>query len=204
MYLKPFGRTYFSLLKWYGVLGNHDYRGTIAAQTALSEGALSGMERFILPVSRYYDQRFDGAYGDDKVTVHVFFVDTTPLVPKYYEDKSMMNSPDGLPIYQKDKDTNIEKQMQWLRRGLEQSAADYKVVVGHHTIYTSGHHKGEDGGNMERLIRPIMEDCGVIACPFRSIFHSLLSPRFPFSSCLASDLSLPIKTLFGDVIRLRQ
>ena len=95
--------------------------------------------------------------------MHVFFVDTTPLVPKYYKDKKMMQSPDGLPAYEKDKDANIEKQMRWLRNELSKSNAEYKVVVGHHTIYTSGHHRNEDGGNMERLLRPAMEEGGVIA-----------------------------------------
>ena len=164
VYLKPFAGTYFADLKWYGVLGNHDYRGTIAAQTALSEDAAAGMEKFVLPASRYYDRKFDGSLADGtKISVNVWFVDTTPLVPKYYKDSKMMSSPDGLPEYEKNKDANIAKQMDWLRRGLGSSNAEYKVVVGHHTIYTSGHHTNEDGGNMERLLRPVMEQGGVIA-----------------------------------------
>jgi hypothetical protein len=43
-----------------------------------------------------------------------------------------------------------KKQLTWLQQELEQSQAKYKIVYGHHPIYSSGHY-GTDAGMIKRL-----------------------------------------------------
>jgi hypothetical protein len=47
-------------------------------------------------------------------------------------------------------EVNWQNQLMWLRQELEQSAAKYKIVYGHHPIYSSGHY-GTDAGMIKRF-----------------------------------------------------
>ena len=56
----------------------------------------------------------------------------------------------------------MAKQKQWIEEQLAQSKAHWKIVVGHHPIYTGGWRKdSKDVVNMKQFLEPIFEKYGV-------------------------------------------
>ena len=53
--------------------------------------------------------------------------------------------------------------LQWLRETLQASRAPWKIVVGHASPYTSGEHRGDDGGNLQMYVKPILDEFRVAA-----------------------------------------
>ncbi|KAF4347975.1 hypothetical protein G4B88_020981 [Cannabis sativa] len=114
--------------QWYIVLGNHDYRGNALAQLS--------------PVLKKKDRRWLclRSFIVQAEIVDIFFVDTTPFVDKYFTNP-------GDQTYDwrgvSPRTSYISKQLKW------------KIVVGHHTIKSAGHH-----GNTEELesqLLPVLE-----------------------------------------------
>lgn len=104
---------------WKIILGNHDYRGNVQAQ--LDYGKTS--KRWSLP-ARYYTETLtlpDGA------TAAFYYLDTSPFVKKYHAATSRVNV----------KGQDAEAQLAWLDAQLAASKADWKIVIGHHPIYTA-------------------------------------------------------------------
>ena len=97
---------------FYAVLGNHDYLGSIDAQIIYS----SFSDRWRMP-ARYY--RFTYTLDDEWQTQIAFFaLDTNELkVPE-------KNGP----------------QLAWLAGALRESEARWKVVFGHHPVFSNGKH----------------------------------------------------------------
>ena len=114
---------------WYVALGNHDYRGQPAAQVAYSRSNA----RWRMP-SRYY--AISGAeVGAPELDI--FVTDTTPLLGEQHEAvarlaRGRVRMPEA------------GRQIAWLRAALERSRADWKIVIGHHPIYSGGRHGGSD------------------------------------------------------------
>ncbi|XP_061373793.1 purple acid phosphatase 8-like isoform X1 [Gastrolobium bilobum] len=126
--------------QWYNVLGNHDYRGDAEAQLS--------------PVLTKLDKRWFcmRSYIVNAEVVEFFFVDTTPFVDKYFtEPKDHVYDWRGvLPRRQ-----YISNLLKDVDLALKQSHAKWKIVVGHHTIRSAGHH-----GNTVELVKqllPILE-----------------------------------------------
>ncbi|XP_027342125.1 purple acid phosphatase 3-like [Abrus precatorius] len=111
--------------KWYNVLGNHDYRGNAKAQ--------------ISPILRYRDSRWIcfRSYVVNSENVDFFFVDTTPFVNKYFIDRQGHNY-DWRGVLPRKR--YISKLLKDVDLALRQSTATWKVVIGHHTIKSAGHH----------------------------------------------------------------
>ncbi|GKV27279.1 hypothetical protein SLEP1_g36466 [Rubroshorea leprosula] len=111
--------------QWYNVLGNHDYRGDVKAQLS--------------PILREKDSRWFclRSFILEAGFVDFFFVDTTPFVDKYfthpgddtYDWKGIYPRQEYLSTLLTDVDT-----------ALKESDATWKIVVGHHTILSAGHH----------------------------------------------------------------
>ncbi|NIR48674.1 acid phosphatase [candidate division KSB1 bacterium] len=127
-----------SLMKpWYVVLGNHDYRGNPQAQVNYTD--LSS--RWYLP-KRYYSitQQVD-------VSTQALFVflDTSPFMKEYH----------GSFKYGAVADQDTAAQRRWLDNTLAESQAEWKVVVGHHQIYSGGFY----GNNHDLIARiaPILK-----------------------------------------------
>ncbi|XP_009607042.1 purple acid phosphatase 3 [Nicotiana tabacum] len=117
--------------KWYNVLGNHDYRGDALAQLS--------------PILKQKDSRWIclRSYIVNTDVAEFFFVDTTPFQDMYftYPKDHTYDWRDILP--RQDYLDNILKD---LDSALKESSAKWKIVVGHHTIQSAGHH-----GNTKEL-----------------------------------------------------
>nr|AFK34687.1 unknown [Medicago truncatula] len=126
--------------QWYNVLGNHDYRGNVEAQLS--------------PVLTNLDNRWfcSRSYVVNTEFVEFFFVDTTPFVDKYFTEPEdhVYDWRGTWPRKQ-----YISNLLKDLDLALKQSNAKWKIVVGHHTIRSAGHH-----GDTEELVNqllPILE-----------------------------------------------
>ena len=122
---------------WYVALGNHDYLGNCDAQIAYSR--LS--QRWNMP-ARYFTQtrRLDAA-----TAVDFFYLDTTPMVRGYWHE----------PVYREHVLTqDVAKQLAWFEAALAASTAPWKIVIGHHPIYSGGGPLGH--GDTRELIRDVL------------------------------------------------
>ncbi len=113
---------------WKVILGNHDYRGNVQAQLDYSRRSA----RWRLP-ARYYKETLalpDGGSAD------LFYLDTSPFIKKYMGSKVNIAGQDTVA------------QLDWLNRELGASAAQWKIVIGHHPIYTAL--DNSDGGDHDQ------------------------------------------------------
>jgi acid phosphatase len=102
---------------WRIILGNHDYRGNVQAQIDYSQHSA----RWRLP-ARYYqltETLPDGSKAD------FFYVDTSPFIKQYIGTKTNIAGQD------------TDAQLAWLDGALAASTAPWKIVIGHHPIYTA-------------------------------------------------------------------
>ena len=127
------------MVPWHIVLGNHDHRGSTAAQIEYSK--TSARWRLPAPYYKHSEHIADG------IDVDFFFLDTTPLY-------QASHWPWKLWPFE-------SEQYAWLRLKLAASTADWKIVVGHHPVFSGGGH-----GNTPILIeklKPLFEQYGVSA-----------------------------------------
>lgn len=114
---------------WYPVLGNHDYGSNPEAEILYS----SVSRRWVMP-ARYY--AIKKSIGATRSALFVF-TDTSPFEPAYYgtsmSDLSLQDT---------------AAQLNWLRQSLEPSTDSWKIVIGHHPLYSVGVH-----ANTPELIR---------------------------------------------------
>src|SRR5580698_10134271 len=99
------------------ILGNHDYRGNVQSQLDYSTES----KRWHMS-ARYYslsETLPDGARAD------FFYVDTSPFIKAYIGSKVNITGQD------------TEAQLAWLDKALGDSTAEWKIVIGHHPIYTA-------------------------------------------------------------------
>ena len=104
---------------WYVVLGNHDYLGNAQAQIDYTEKS----QRWQLP-ARYYSKTFSLENNEQVLMV---FLDTNPIQPEY-KDRDKYRSTQG---------QDYKTQLTWLETQLAGSNAKWKIVVGHHPLYSS-------------------------------------------------------------------
>ena len=107
-------------VKWYSVLGNHDIQGNIQAQ--FDYGKKNPI--WIFP-GAYYRKSF--VAGADSVLF--VFIDTNPFDLPYYDNPTYSK-------YVRAQDTTAQKV--WLDSILANSEHRWKIVVGHHPMYTAG------------------------------------------------------------------
>lgn len=123
---------------WYPVLGNHDYKGSTQAEIDYSK------------ISRRW--RLEAHYYtfvkkiNDSISARFIFLDTPPLVDEYYRGK-------GYPdVFTQDS----AKQMIWLKDVLADSKEQWKLIFGHHPIYSASKTHGNTA-EMIRKVKPLME-----------------------------------------------
>jgi tartrate-resistant acid phosphatase type 5 len=125
---------------WYPILGNHDYKSDPDAQVRYTKIS----RRWKMP-ARYYSKIFN-LKGKGKVLIA--FIDTNPLIPEFYK-----NSEYGPHVAGQ----QPEKQLEWLNQLLADPDPEikWKIVVGHHPIYTVGPRTN----NYDTLaVRKVLED----------------------------------------------
>ena len=105
---------------WYPVLGNHDHGGNLEAQFAYSSISKS----WTFP-GRYYAVEYKIANGQH---ILMAFLDTSPFHDAYFEERR----------YEGIEASDSTAQKQWLKEVLDESKADWKLVFGHHPLYTGG------------------------------------------------------------------
>lgn len=125
---------------WYAVLGNHDYHQNAQAEVDYSK--ISG--RWNMP-ERYYSftQKIDA-----KTDALFIFLDTNPLDPEAYAS----NYGEELVIQ------DSAKQKRWLEKTLENAGpkVKWKIVVGHHPLYTAGN-RALNKPYMRYSLEPVFE-----------------------------------------------
>ncbi len=123
---------------WYVVLGNHDYLGNAQAQIDYTKKS----QRWQLP-ARYYSKTF---VLENNEQVLMVFLDTNPIQPEYKtRDK-----------YRSTQGQGYKTQLNWLETQLAGSDEKWKIVVGHHPLYSSGKRFGRNQG-LRDILEPIME-----------------------------------------------
>ncbi len=142
--------TAFSLQwDWYLVLGNHDYKSNPDAQLAYSKIS----RRWKMP-ARYYSTMFS-LNGDTTQQVLIAFIDTNPFIPEFYK-----NSEYGPNV--RSQDSAMQKT--WLRKILSDSSSNikWKIVVGHHPMFTGGSRtNGYDTKAIRNTLKPLLDQYGV-------------------------------------------
>jgi tartrate-resistant acid phosphatase type 5 len=123
---------------WHVALGNHDHDGNVRAQIDY----MQINPRWILP-SHYYKRTMrlpDGGLAD------FFFLDTDPIRSEYQSWARVVYFPSS-------------KQVAWLERELASSRAPWKIVVGHHPLFSGGSHGGTAA--LVAVLKPLFERYGV-------------------------------------------
>lgn len=123
---------------WYPTLGNHDYRGNWQAQLDYTDVS----RRWVFP-SSYYAKSFGLDSGEE---VLILFIDTSPLNPEYKDEAK----------YAETQKQDGAKQLVWIEKQLARSTAKWKIVIGHHPLYSSGKRFGETG-KIRDVLEPIFE-----------------------------------------------
>lgn len=127
-------------IPFYAVLGNHDHKGNPEAQVEYTKFS----SRWQMP-ARYYTFVQN---VDDSTDVQFFCIDSHPLA--YLSPSDIAKGRDS---------ASYMPQLRWLEQELSSSSARWKIVLGHHTIYSNGYHG--DNPVLATLLEPLFEKCGV-------------------------------------------
>jgi tartrate-resistant acid phosphatase type 5 len=130
--------------EWYVALGNHDYKGDVQAEIDYSKIS----RRWNMP-ARYFAVH---KKINDSVAADFYIIDTSPFQSEYYKtDEHHVTGQD------------TAKQMLWIDSCLTNSKSRWKIVVGHHPVYSSGSAHGAQTGDMEARFAAFFEKKGVDA-----------------------------------------
>jgi acid phosphatase len=123
---------------WYVILGNHDYRGNVEAQLDYGKAH----PRWIMP-ARYYRQVYP---INASSRMECFYIDTSPMMSEYIPDDAMRAV----------RTQDVPLQLAWLDKALGDSTAPWKLVFGHHPIYSAGLGHGSEKDLITQLL-PILQ-----------------------------------------------
>lgn len=171
--------TAFSLQwDWYVVLGNHDYKSNPDAEVAYTKIS----RRWKMP-ARYYSKKFF-INGDTSQAVLIAFIDTNPLIPEFYS-----NADYGPNV----KTQDSTKQKKWLEKVLSDKSPNvkWKIVVGHHPMYTGGSRtEAYDTKAIRNSLKPLFDKYKVdvyLAGHEHSLQHIVVDSVHHFISGSASE-----------------
>ena len=123
---------------WRAILGNHDYHGDSQAQLDYARTS----PRWRMP-GRWYSYKEAIPQGGE---AEFFVLDTSPLISEYYKDGAEK-------VKVKGQDTAA--QLRWFEAALDASRADWKIVVGHHPVYSGNEYGGSS--DLQAKIDPILQ-----------------------------------------------
>jgi tartrate-resistant acid phosphatase type 5 len=124
---------------WYPVLGNHDYKGNTQAEIDYSK-----VSRRWSMKERYYSF---ARKINDSISARFIFIDTPPLIEEY------RNNPEEYPDAIKQ---NAEMEIKWLKDVLANSKEQWKLVFGHHPVYSASQKHGNTNELISK-IKPLLE-----------------------------------------------
>jgi hypothetical protein len=124
---------------WFPILGNHDYKGNTKAQIDYSK--ISRRWRMI-------DRNYTFARKiNDSISARFIFIDTPPLIDEY------RNNPEEYPDAIKQ---DADKEIKWLKDVFANSKEQWKIVFGHHPVYSASQKHGNTKEMISR-IKPLLE-----------------------------------------------
>ncbi|GAB2633098.1 purple acid phosphatase family protein [Belliella aquatica] len=137
-------KNYAHQKEWYSILGNHDYMGNPDAQVEYTNIS----RRWVMP-GRYYTKDFK-LKGDKNNLLQITFIDTNPLIPEFYN-----NSEYGPNVATQD----TVAQIGWLKETLSREDKRWKLVIGHHPMFTASEKRreGYDTRSIRSSLRGILE-----------------------------------------------
>jgi len=128
---------------WYVALGNHDYEGNSQAQIDYTQIS----RRWEMP-ARYFEKKIEISNGK---YLQLLVIDTNPFVERYLKETDK--------YFDLDKQ-NTKQQLQWIEDKLANQDANilWRIVVGHHPLYSGGKRKTSDETfQIEKIFEPIFE-----------------------------------------------
>ncbi len=131
---------------WYVALGNHDYHGNPQAEVDYTKVS----RRWNMP-ARYFAVH---KKIDDSTAADLYIIDTSPLQSSYRGPKEADVKIDG---------QDAARQMRWIDSCLTNSKSRWKLVFGHHPVYSSGSAHGKETGDMQSMFAGLFERKGVDA-----------------------------------------
>ena len=105
---------------WYVCLGNHDYYGSVQAQIDYTKKS----SRWHLP-DRYYS--IEKEVGE-QTDVTFLFLDTPMMFDRYFKEKKSSKNLEGI---------DKTKQFEWFDERASKITSKWKIVVGHHPVYSA-------------------------------------------------------------------
>ena len=131
---------------WYVALGNHDYRGVPQAQVDYARTS----PRWRMP-ARYFTHSHAAPDGQ---RVDLFVLDTSPMVRRYD------SITEATQLRANVESQDVPAQLRWLDAALGRSTAAWKIVAGHHPVFSGG---SEHGSTPELIaqVKPLLERHGV-------------------------------------------
>jgi len=171
------------MIPWYPILGNHEYRGNTLAFIDYSNIS----RRWQMP-SKYYSKSF---LISDSVTVLLLFIDTSPMIEKYRDDKLSDASKE-----------DFEKQLRWIDSTLSHSNAKWKIVMGHHPIYAGTLKVESEQTDLQNRLKPILErnKTDIYICGHIHIFQRIKMPNSDIDYVVNTSASLDRPSLPKDGI----
>jgi len=134
-------------VKWHPVLGNHDYISNPDAEVEYSKIS----SRWDMP-ARYYSKKLF-INGDTAQGVLFAFIDTDPF------EKKMQGRPTDSVKYTV---STTQDQQQWLEKILSDNTVKWKIVVGHHPVYTGGWRRNStETKKMRGFLEPLFQKYNV-------------------------------------------
>lgn len=134
----------FLQVPWYVILGNHDYRTNPQAEIDYSKKSA----RWTMP-SRYWVTDMEMEEGGE---ARFIFLDTSPWDDDYYSETKYRH------VWTEDSTA----QQVWLDSVLTHSEQEWKIVVGHHPLYTGGKRR-DDVPYVRNHIERYLDQYGVAA-----------------------------------------
>ena len=126
------------MITWLPVLGNHEYRGN--TQAVLEYRNIS--RRWEME-GRYYTK----VYDDNGVSIRLVLIDTTPLINRYHNSST----------YPDVDSQDIDAQLKWIDKTLNEATEDWVIVAGHHPMYADTKKDLIEQKDMQERLLPILQ-----------------------------------------------
>lgn len=126
------------MITWLPVLGNHEYRGN--TQAVLDYRNIS--RRWEME-GRYYTK----VYDDNGISIRLVLIDTTPLINRYHNSST----------YPDVDSQDIDAQLKWIDKTLNEATEDWVIVAGHHPMYADTKKDLIEQKDMQERLLPILQ-----------------------------------------------